>query len=354
MRKKTKVFKIDPDNPQLEKIAEAAEILKAGGIAAFPTETVYGLAVVASNDNAVNKLKKIKGRDHGKKFSICIHSFEQAEGLTGNIPPFAYRLMKKFWPGPITLVLESKDSDSVGLRMPDHGVTQILLKYVGDPVFAPSANLSGCQPAVSAEDVLKNFDGKIDVILDAGKAKWEISSTVCRVFENSFEILRPGVITDKMINVVLRDKNVLFVCTGNSCRSAMAEGLMKKISGFNPHLSVHSAGIAAFENMPATKEAVAVMKQSGIDISEHRTKRLTDVILKEADYILVMDYGHRRYILNHMPQVAKRVFLLKEFSGAKEEEGLVIPDPIGMQAEYYLEISNILKQSIEKIVEKIQ
>jgi len=351
--KDTKIFEINSENPDKDKIKEAALILKAGGLVAFPTETVYGLAALPYADLAVEKLRYIKNRYETKQFSFCIHSIEQAEQLVGDISPFAYKLMNKFWPEPLTLVLDARQGGTVGLRIPDHPVAQLLLKEIGEPVFAPSANFAGEKAPVNAQEVLKALDKKIDVLIDSGESKLKVSSTVCKVTGDGFEILRHGAVTQEMINGVLKTKEVLFVCTGNSCRSAMAEGLMKKMVEGSENIHVVSGGVAAFEGMPASKEAIIVMQRLGVDISAHKARRVTDLMLKQADFILVMEQGHKQHILKRVSGLNKKVFLLKEFSRDKSG-GLSIQDPIGMSMDFYERVAGELQKSIEGLVAKIK
>ena len=350
--KDTNIFKINSENPDKNKIKEAAAILKAGGLVAFPTETVYGLAALP-NTIAVEKLRYIKNRYEVKQFSFCIHSIEQAEQMAGVISTLAYKLMNKFWPGPLTLILASRPGETVGLRMPDHPVAQLLLKEIDEPVFAPSANFSGEKAPVNAQEVLKALAGKIDIVIDSGESKLKASSTVCKVADESFEIIRQGAITQEMIDQVLKTKDILFICTGNSCRSAMAEGIMKKMVKSSENIHVSSAGVAAYEGMPASEEAVLVMQAQGVDISAHKARRVTDMMLKQADFILVMDQGHKQYILKQRGELNNKVFLLKEFSEDKSG-GLSIGDPIGMHITFYEKVARELQKSIEGLVAKIK
>ncbi|MCK4994442.1 MAG: threonylcarbamoyl-AMP synthase [Candidatus Omnitrophica bacterium] len=351
--KDTKIFKVNPEFPDQDKIAEAAAILRAGGLVAFPTETVYGLAALPHDAIAVEKLRYIKNRYEVKKFSFCVHNIEQAEELIGDISSLAYKLMNKFWPGPLTLVLDSREGETVGLRMPDHPIAQLLLEKVGEPIFAPSANFPGEKAPVNAREVLEALDKKIDVLIDGGESALKISSAVCKVTDDSFEILRPGAITQQMINYVVETKEFLFVCTGNSCRSAMAEGMMKKVVEGFENIHVSSAGVAAYDGMPASKEAILVMKNQDIDISRHKARRVTKGMLKQADFILVMDKSHKHHILNSMNGLEKKVFLLKEFSEEKFGD-MAIQDPIGLHISFYERVARELQQSIEGLVAKIK
>jgi L-threonylcarbamoyladenylate synthase len=351
-RKKTQVIQIDNNNPQEDRLKHAADIVKAGGLVAFPTETVYGLAALPTDDLALEKLRVIKKRQEEKKFSLCVSAVEQIEERVEQISPFVYKLIEEFWPGPLTLVLESDNGQTTGFRMPDHKVAQMFLTKIGSPVFAPSANFAGDEPPKTAEEVLKYFDGKIDAVIDSGRSEIGLSSTVVQINEG-YQVLRQGVITKEMIENIFKRKNILFVCTGNSCRSAMAEGIMKKLCESDPNIHVESAGVAAFNGMRASAEAIEVMKSYGIDISGHRARRLTNQMVKVSDYILVMDNSHRNFMFDRYWRAKKKVFLLKEFSSSINSN-LAIHDPIGQGIEFYEQVANIIADSIKGLKEKLK
>lgn len=201
-------------NTKIEKVSEesiqlAGEVLKQGGIVAFPTDTVYGLGAVCTNDEAVQKIFAAKGRDEGKPLSILVASVEQAEQIALEIPEKARRLMEKYWPGALTLVLKKRPEisdkvsagrETIGLRMPDSRVAVKLLEAAGIPLAAPSANTSGKRSSVSAEDVIADLAGRVDMILDGGRCPVGISSTVVDLTGESPVILREGSITKTMID----------------------------------------------------------------------------------------------------------------------------------------------------------
>lgn len=141
-----RVLPINPSQPEPKLIEEAARILCAGGLVAFPTETVYGLAADATNPQAIARLNQVKGRPPEKPYSIHLYETAQIAAFVERIPPLAKRLMERFWPGPLTIVMPAKDKGSVGFRLPSHPVAQAFLRRCQRPVVAPSANRSGSAP----------------------------------------------------------------------------------------------------------------------------------------------------------------------------------------------------------------
>ena len=167
----TRVIKVNPADPEREGIELAARVLRKGGIVAFPTETVYGLGANADNPEAVKRIYKIKKRPQNKPLTVHIADLEKLEQLQCEISPQAQQLIERFWPGPLTLILNSKNRGKVGVRMPQGAVPSALIKESGTLVVAPSANLSGEQPACDAARVEEDFNGIIDLIVDGGQCK---------------------------------------------------------------------------------------------------------------------------------------------------------------------------------------
>jgi L-threonylcarbamoyladenylate synthase len=196
-----------------EDIIQAAQLLQAGEVVAFPTETVYGLGADATNEEAVKKIYQAKGRPSDNPLIVHVASIQQAEDYAKEIPPKARKIMKHFWPGPCTIILKKKGPisptvtaglDSVGLRMPDHPLAIQLIEETCLPLAAPSANSSGRPSPTSAAHVQHDLNGKIAGILDGGETGVGLESTVLDLTapENPV-ILRPGGISKEEIEKVI-------------------------------------------------------------------------------------------------------------------------------------------------------
>ena len=191
---KTEVIKIERGNPNKATLKKAARIIEKGGLVAFPTETVYGLAADCRNEKAVEKLRKVKNRPKGKPFTIHIAKFSDLDKLACEMTLFSKNIIKKFWPGPLTLVFKSTAGGKIGVRMPSNGIAVEFISACKNAVVAPSANTSGRRPPRVAEDVLKDLDGKIDLLLDGGATEVGKESTIIDVSEFPYRILRRGAI----------------------------------------------------------------------------------------------------------------------------------------------------------------
>lgn len=216
MNKNTRVFNLD-DVSRKERIREAAKIMVEGGLVAFPTETVYGLGADALNEKAVMQIFEAKGRPADNPLIVHVHSKESCRKLVRIIPEKASVLMDKFWPGPLTLVMERKDIvpdvttgglDTVALRVPENRIALQLIECAGVPVAAPSANLSGRPSPTTADHVLCDLSGRIDAIVDGGEVDIGLESTVVDVTSNIPVILRPGKVSKEDLEACIGEVRV--------------------------------------------------------------------------------------------------------------------------------------------------
>jgi L-threonylcarbamoyladenylate synthase len=203
----TELIHINPLHPEPDKIRYAADALKRGKLVVFPTETVYGIGADINNKEALSTLRRLKERQN-KPFSLHIASQGDLKKLNCVVNGAAKKLIKRFWPGPLTLVLPTKSGQrgcqtSVGVRMPAHPVALALLKKAKAVVAAPSANLKAKAPAVTAQQALSDLDGFVDMILDSGKTKVGVSSTVLDLTFDTPKILREGAISKREIEKII-------------------------------------------------------------------------------------------------------------------------------------------------------
>ena len=198
-----------------EGTGEAADLVKRGGLLAVPTETVYGVAASAEDAAAVRRIFDLRKRDHGKPVSILVTGMDMAERYCRDIPPAAYRLAERYWPGPLTLVLTdggavpsvvTAGAGTLGVRCPDHPVTRALIEKAGVPLAAPSANPAGEEPAKTVQEVLDYFDGQIQAVLDGGPCDLGVASTVLDLTEEEPRVLREGGIPAAELLAFLREE----------------------------------------------------------------------------------------------------------------------------------------------------
>jgi L-threonylcarbamoyladenylate synthase len=198
---KTSVLTISRQLPQWEAVSAAARVIDSGGIVCFPTDTVYGFAASIYCRDAIARLRALKARSPQEPFVVIASDMDIVGELVTGITPKHRRLINAYWPGPLTIVFEASrmvpdcvagSGKTIALRVPDDILTQSVLRACGIPLAAPSANVRGRRPAVCPEDVLENFDGKIDLLLDGGQIESCEPSTIVMVRRRKLEVLRRG------------------------------------------------------------------------------------------------------------------------------------------------------------------
>jgi len=185
-------------------IREAGKCLREGKLVAFPTETVYGLGVHLEDKEALQRLYEVKGRPKEKALTLAIADYSDLQKHHLVLSPVAKRLIERFWPGPLTLLLKNERGEKVGVRMPGHPIARSVIQEAAVPIGLPSANPSGKEPPRSAEEVLAYFDGVIDLVLDGGKTEFGVSSTIVDLAEPRWGIVREGTISRKEIEWACR------------------------------------------------------------------------------------------------------------------------------------------------------
>ncbi|MEG1108094.1 MAG: L-threonylcarbamoyladenylate synthase [Oscillospiraceae bacterium] len=230
---KTQVFAAD--------ISPAADIIRGGGLVAVPTETVYGLAANGFDAAAVARIFEVKGRPENKPLSLMVHDETAIETLCTAVPKCAFALAKRFWPGPLTIVLKAKPGipdivraggETIGLRCPNHPKTLELLQKCALPLAAPSANPSGEKSPVTAEQVSAYFNGKIEGIIDGGVSNVGRESTIIDLSQAPYKILREGALSENEVFTALAESmTILGITGGTGCGKTTALTEIRDLGG---------------------------------------------------------------------------------------------------------------------------
>lgn len=296
----------------------AADALDAGQLVVLPTETVYGVAARVDLPAGRERLAKLRG-DTAQPWTLHLAFPEQVWEYVGEGNEFTRRLVKKLWPGPVGFVFDIPadrqttiaaklslapadlfQNDTITLRCPDHPVfAEVASRAGGAVALTKLESASGTLPA--------SFDpaaAGVDLAIDAGPTRYNKPSTLLRVYADRYEIVRAGVYDERIIRRQLKT-TVLFVCSGNTCRSPMAEALTRKILSESVGgeaemeargLNVISAGVYALNGTRATPQAVEAVGEMGADLSKHRSQTLTPELLHSADLVLVMGRSHAQAV----------------------------------------------------------
>jgi L-threonylcarbamoyladenylate synthase len=343
----------------------AAERLRAGALVVLPTETVYGAVAALDRPDALARLRQLRPTEQSHPFIPHLARPGDSGRFLGPLSEFGQRCVRKLWPGPVALVFDVpaerrrevaasfrlNESDlfedqTITLRCPDQIVFTDVVAQAGAPVAAVKA---GSNQAAGGHDLSRELEGKVDLVLDAGPPRFSKPSTIVRVHDDSYEILRPGIYDQRIIERLLRT-TIMFVCSGNTCRSAMAEALTRHILAEKMHVAeeelekkgvqVLSAGAMAMPGSRATPAAVDAVKELGADLSRHRSRMLSVELIHQADMIFAMGKNHARAVTALVPSAAEKVATLNPAGD--------IDDPIGGDNALYHQLAGELRTLIEQ------
>lgn len=351
-------------------VARGSQMLRDGKIIILPTETVYGAAGLLASADARGRLHAL--RASSSAFVPHVADRKDASQFLGTVSKLAQRMMLKLWPGPVALMFDvpadrqQEVASSLGLdvselftegritlRCPDHELAREVIAAAGGPVILSGA-VGRNGAARSVDELTTDAPSQVDLIIDTGTTAYSKPSTIVHVQDDSWRIVRSGIYDQRIIQRMLQT-TLLFVCSGNTCRSPMAEALArtaiaKKLGVAESQLDsrgvqVLSAGTFAFPGSKATRQAAEAVSELGSDLSNHRSRPLSVELIHQADMVLAMSRDHAAAVMSLVPSASEKVALLDP-SGD-------IDDPIGSDLSVYRSLAGKMQGYIDQHIQNL-
>ena len=375
----TKVLELGGSDDPRDALHEAVQCLAAGELVVFPSDCGYVLAAHPQEEAGVKRLQRAAERLAGEagnsppNISLSVKGLDEALDFVPEMSRFGQKLARRCWPGPVVLKFDpprdrsllhalsepaarwlTRDGD-LAMRVIGHDALQAVQRLLPVPLLLFGDLRPGGSSFLTAAELFQKAGDDICLVLDDGPARYNQPPSVVRVTGEAWSLASEGIVTHRTLTRLAGDM-FLFVCTGNTCRSPMAEGLFRKLVSDRLNCAdddlvdrgvvVVSAGLAAAAGAPPSPESVQILQDRGIDLQGHASQPLTPKLLRQADHIFTMTRGHREAILDRFPEVVDRVELLAR-------DGSDISDPIGHGMDEYQRCAGEIEIHLTDIVSRL-